>query len=134
MSNRSSSCLVTVHSWALKMEIPYQLQFPGFFFLIIGGILFTIDVVSSMFMPGLAQFMRLFASVCVGLLVSRLCASASACVCVCVCLRLRLLASASVCVCPRLHLCACACACAWDSSLIRVIHRSIQLINLTCLK
>ena len=61
---------------------------------------------SSMIMPGLAQFMRLLASVCVGCLVSRLLASASVCV---GCLVSRLLASASARVCVRLRLLASVC-------------------------
>ena len=60
--------------------------------------------VSSMIMPGLAQFMRLLASVCVGRLVSRLCASVCVCVRLCasarVCVRLSS-CLASVCVCSR---------------------------------
>ena len=80
---------------------------------------------SSMIMPGVAQFMRMLASVCVCVcvlsrvcvrlrLVSRLCASASASclasVCVCVRLRLCASASASVCVCVLSRECSRLCA------------------------
>ena len=50
------------------------------------------------------------------------------------CARVRARVRVRVRVRVRARVRACACACAWDSSLIRVIHRSIQLINLTCLK
>ena len=65
-----------------------------------------------MIMPGVAQFMRLLASVCV---CSRLCASARVCLLASasVCSRLRL--SARVCVCVRLcasaSVCVCVCVC-----------------------
>ena len=61
--------------------------------------------VSSMIMPGVAQFMRLLASVCVCLtsvVLSRVCVCLLASMCVCVCVRLFTSRVPNACVCVRL--------------------------------